>query len=499
MKIVLLPLDERPCNYLYPQQLPLESSIEIVEPSKSLLSSKKEVCDINKLSNWLYKECLDADYAVISVDTLLFGGIIPSRIHHYKYEDLINKIEIIKKIKENNKKIKIYCNELIMRCPSYSLSDEECDYYAECGRELFLLGNIIDKEEQNLIEKDSKDKKELLKKIKPEYLNDFLTRRETNLGVLLNNIKYVLEGYIDFFVIPQDDCSEFGFPSRDQRKVKSFLKENNLQKVVVMYPGADEIGLILVARAINDYKKYKPRIYISYASELGKNSIPMFEDRPVCETIKYHLYSANCYLASSISEADIILAINLGSEFAGKFDNKKELIYGKNRNLVSFVDNINNFLELNKITGIADIAYCNESDPELIALLKEEKLLYKIHAYAGWNTSSNTIGTVISNLVSYYYSKDNSKKNFSLYNRYLDDYCFMHEVREKINIEINDMKNPNISIFYLGSYKDQLEKETKDYLLECLEPFNYDFNKHVDIDVDFVWNRTFEAEFKINK
>jgi hypothetical protein len=125
MKIVLLPLDERPCNLNYPSLMPVGDDIKIVTPDRSILSLKKKRCDLTILHNWLINECLDADYLICSMDTLLYGGIVPSRLHHDSLEEITNRSNILRLIKDNNPKIKIYANELIMRTPCYSYSDEE--------------------------------------------------------------------------------------------------------------------------------------------------------------------------------------------------------------------------------------------------------------------------------------------------------------------------------------------------------------------------------------
>ena len=102
MKIVFLPLDERPCNYIYPQELPLSEKISLILPPSNLMSNKKQVCDIDLLHRWLINECKDADYALLSLDTLLYGGIIPSRLHHDDFETLTKRSAILEQIKKNN-------------------------------------------------------------------------------------------------------------------------------------------------------------------------------------------------------------------------------------------------------------------------------------------------------------------------------------------------------------------------------------------------------------
>ena len=44
--------------------------------------------DLDKLASFLRKECKDADGLILSVDTLLYGGLIPSRIHHETKKDI---------------------------------------------------------------------------------------------------------------------------------------------------------------------------------------------------------------------------------------------------------------------------------------------------------------------------------------------------------------------------------------------------------------------------
>ena len=73
---------------------------------------------------------------------LLYGGIIPSRLHHFSLEELTGRLDAVRELKKRNPKLKIFAFALIMRCPSYSSSDEEPDYYEICGREIFLTGQI---------------------------------------------------------------------------------------------------------------------------------------------------------------------------------------------------------------------------------------------------------------------------------------------------------------------------------------------------------------------
>ena len=58
-KIVIVPLDERPCNMLFPERLFLNEDFNIVRPET--LGNKKQPADLDKLASFLRKECKDAD------------------------------------------------------------------------------------------------------------------------------------------------------------------------------------------------------------------------------------------------------------------------------------------------------------------------------------------------------------------------------------------------------------------------------------------------------
>lgn len=76
LKLVLLPLDERPCNRLFPQHLFQHDGVELVVPET--LGDKKQPADLEKVDQFLLNACRDADGLVLSLDTLLYGGLVPS-------------------------------------------------------------------------------------------------------------------------------------------------------------------------------------------------------------------------------------------------------------------------------------------------------------------------------------------------------------------------------------------------------------------------------------
>ena len=78
--IILLPLDERPCNFDFPPKIFNGEKYTIIRPEH--LGQKKTPASYEFIRDFLLANIEKADAAVISIDTLLYGGLIPSRLHH---------------------------------------------------------------------------------------------------------------------------------------------------------------------------------------------------------------------------------------------------------------------------------------------------------------------------------------------------------------------------------------------------------------------------------
>lgn len=236
-KIVYLPLDERPCNYAFAGFLSEENpSFTLIRPDIGILGKKKIPADCEKINAFLAEECKDTDYLIVSTDMLLYGGIVPSRLHHLSEETLTKRLDVLKKAKEDNPSLKIYAFSLIMRCPSYSSADEEPDYYEECGREIFLYGQNEHKYSAGIIKKaEYEEKKKTLGAACGKYLDDYLARRKTNLALVKKCLALYEEKIIDKFVIPQDDSSPYGYTAIDwmNSKVIDTEEKHNFRDIVI--------------------------------------------------------------------------------------------------------------------------------------------------------------------------------------------------------------------------------------------------------------------------
>ena len=388
-KIVLLPLDERPCNYEFPMKLFSHDKVEIVRPKK--LGNKKTPASFETIVEFLREECKDASGLVVSMDMLLYGGLIPSRLHHEEKETLLERIKILKEIRESNKNLIIYAFQVIMRCPDYSSDDEEPDYYRIYGKEINELGVAVHKSRLG-IESDV-PVKTAMEKVDPKCLDDYISRREINRYMNVETLQMARDGLIDALVIPQDDSSKYGYAAIDQKEIREKISEYNMEDKVLMYPGADEVELTLLARMLNVLAGRQPKVYVKYTSEMAKNIIPLYEGCTLANTVKYHILSAGCLATESYESADIVLFMTApagGMEEAMEQPSEK-LEYCVERNIAEMFELLKYCISQKKIVTIADNAYANGGDLGIVKILNNNHLLMKVDGYAGWNTSANTL------------------------------------------------------------------------------------------------------------
>ena len=487
-KIVFLPLDERPCNYKFPQFL-YKNSVDLIVPPAEILGDKKKPANVDGLSEFLRKEYGDADALVLSLDMLVYGGLLPSRLHYFETPTIEGRLNVLEELKRTNPKLKIYAFSLIMRCPKYSSDDEEPDYYADCGAEIHKLGVCLHKKKLGL-EDDETQIAELERKITAKNLDDYLSRRKKNIAVNIRATELRKAGVIDYLVIPQDDSAPYGFTAMDQVLVRDKINALGLSAKILMYPGADETGLALLSHCLNDLYGKKPAVYIRYAAENASAIIPPYEDRPMGETVKYHVMAAGGRLASCFADSDVVLCLTAPSKgmTEARYQNKHTVEYDCFRNVPELID----FVSVGKPFIIADNAYANGGELALLNVLNEEKLLDKPAAYAGWNTNANTLGTALAQGFLYLINGATKEHYDFLALRYVEDFGYCGKVR--FLVADNMLSDYGYDYFYVENERGVIAEKVKAELEKFVAEHMSSVADEIEIaDVYMPWRRMFEA------
>lgn len=455
-KVLLLPLDERPCNYDFPRLMSLECpDIALHEPPMNILGEKKSPGDFDKISVWLKENATDCDCAVLSVDMLVYGGIVPSRLHHMTKQEAIQRLSVLREIKRAAPSLRIYAFSLIMRAPAYDSSEEEPLFYDLYGRKLYELGCLTDRKERHgLTQEEDAAMAACIKAIPEEVLQEFTNRRAVNHAVNEEAVKLLEEGVVEFLVIPLDDCAAYGWAAREQRRLRMRIAQRRLSNKVYLYSGADEVGSILLARALNEARNENPAVYLQYSSVQGPLVIPAYEDRPLGENLKWQIAAAGGHTCFCAEDADFICMVNAptaGGERMAQAETREEDMdssYFSQRCLPEFASALRAFSK-RKPVALADVSKANGADNELMDILLAENLIPCLSSYSGWNTAANAAGTCIAHMM---LTKGAGNGSFTAL-RLMEDWGYMANVRKQALTWIEERGG---GYFDLKGYEPQL-------------------------------------------
>jgi len=511
--LIYVPLDERPCNAVYPVQIASATEYDILTPPPELLGRKKQPADSDRLASWLLERAASAERLILSIDMIVYGGIVPSRLHSMSYEQCAERLSILSECKRLNPRLKVYAFNLIMRAPAYSSSEEEPDYYADYGAELARGGWLDDKlQRDGLADAELEEKERIERKLPAEVREDFAGRRRTNAAVNRLSVDLTRDGIIDFLIIPLDDNAKYGYTSQEQRKLLQEIERQRLMDRVHMYPGADEIGCTLFARVFCELKDYRPEVFIRHSSTGGPFVIPKYEDRSLGESLKSHLTAAGAFICEASAEADFVLMVNsppVGAYEMAETDSeygKRHASYFSETGLREFAQAIRAYSDKGKVVALADVATCNGGDEPLLNLLSDSGLLPRLSAYAGWNTSGNSLGTVIAHaVVESYYRRPGSPRiegrehrgKLFYWSRLLEDWGYQAVVRT--DIVKNDLERMGGSYFAISHIQDEVVSLVREKLESFWTRNAAGLNpERMRIrDVRLPWNRMFEVGFEL--
>ncbi len=500
--IGLLPLDERPCNYRFPSLMCQgNDNIRLLVPPKVWMGEKKSPANTEALSQWVMDQARHCDALVISLDTLVYGGIAPSRLHHLSLETCLRRLEVIRRLRMELPNLKLYGFNLIMRAPAYSSSEEEPDYYADYGRELYLIGrgrdmNALLGDRMPAAERAQWEKASAF--VPANVLEDFESRRKINHQVNLCAIDLARHGILDFLVIPLDDCAQYGWAPGEQRTLRQEIIGGGLGTRIHVYSGADDVGSVLVARAVNQLRGRTPLVHVRTSASGGNFVIPKYEDRMFGESVKWQIVTAGGLPWPVPGEADWVLMTNAPTA-SGEDMTEAPLAlesrhpsYNTDRCLPEFITALKTLAGRMPV-ALADAAMGNGADDELMNLLAAEGLLESLSAYGGWNTAANAMGACIAQAM----LRGDGETGADAFTvmRLVEDWGYMVHARETAIKTITRLGGDAFSLMGHGEMLGQaVTQELNDFLMQKAPSLARAWQV---TEVTFPWHRLFEIDFQL--
>ena len=453
-QIAFIPIDNRPVCYTLPQQIAaMDETIHLYLPDRNLLGDLTKQADIDGILNWL-ENLHEVDKVIVSLDTIAYGGLVPSRRCSDTFEQIVERIEKFKNIL-NKKHSEVYAFSSIMRISNNNCNEEEKEYWNLYGKKIFKYS--FDYHKNGFANTD----------VPPDILDDYLKTRNRNFDINKLYIKWSEEHFFNTLVFSKDDCAEFGLNVTEAKVLNVNILAHKLNALIKT--GADEIPLTLLARAVSENKHIK--IAPVFTQKDYINNISRYEDVSVYESVKGQIELAGCEICDNTDDADIVMLVN-------NFKNEQgELVMGVD------VEGFDSEFELPKKPYlVVDILNANGADNAFVKRLLEKEIDWNnFLGYAGWNTTGNSLGSALCCAIVKYLAQNPDINAFKKVQtvRFLDDWAYQANVRKILK---SHLKEINI---------EELENEMKPYEGFLKEKFDVQFSR---VNYSYPWNRFFEIE-----
>jgi len=483
--IMFIPLDDRPVNYAHVIELAGLADNDLRYPSIDILKQRPE------LAGWIKANSTGAAAAVVSIDMLVYGGLVESRKHQHDTDELYSRLNLAKELPVRGP---VWAFVSIMRTPAANTLHTMPDYYGVYGEQIYKYSTLSDKINSGTSEPGDQEKlNQLLKSIPGPYLEDYIARRDKNHQVNCEVLQLVQQGFIDYLVVSSDDTSPYGFSRAEREKLISLAQRYGIKDKVVFFPGTDECGMLLLAAAVNKTTNNRPTVFVNFAQPSGANLIQPYEDIPLDENIRRHILAAGATQVNSAQEADLILAVH---NQAAQGDELALTVKSKD---ADFVEQISYYLTLGKPVAVADVKYPNSADPDLMRKLDEAIDLSSLAGYSGWNTAGNTIGMALSQGIMHRAGntagqKIKEKHRLVLLTRMLEDWGYQATVRPEIKQQVPPEQT---QLFTNSDTEAKITLSIEEKLNIFAENNLGDFGAVQVTGVKLPWHRLFDIDFAV--
>lgn|GEM_PF-25204 len=491
--ILYVPQDNRPVDYAYTIETARDAGYTMIVPPTELLSGSSFQGSPEQLMQWVDDNAAQADAIVLSTDSLIYGGLVDSRKHNLDMETMVRRLKHIESLKEKYGSIPIYAFSTVMRSPWAGGNGVEPDYYMTYGRDIFELSALQNKmDSEGLNPKERGDWFSIIKRVPVEYLQDWFNRRHKNMMINHMLIQDAKKGIFKYFSLGHDDNSIYS-QSALEAKYLDMAGDGVSDKVYGSFPGADQLGLLLIVRAHNDFNNLKPKVTVIYPLGGEDKTVPSYDGQEIGKTIKAHVLAVGGVITNK-ERPDLVLAVNtpLSTETSesSAFENFPIMLNSTKK----FLGQIENTVNAGIPVSIVDMAFSNGSDNTLVYGLYQHKMMYRLAAYNGWNTASNSVGYGISQGL---LAKDMSDQQHQkmLTTQYLDNWAYQANVRDYITRMSVKLQSGEETRYY-PTQMAELQSRTKEQLQRYAQQY-----LEVDprtVNVTLPWNRLFEVYVSVH-
>jgi hypothetical protein len=501
LSLAFLPLDERPVNIGLPVGIAAIAGATLVLPPDELLPTLRRPGDADALGRWLEGTAPTTDAVIASLDMLCYGGLIAARTTADTTLSALTRLDVLRRLHAAHPALPLCAVSLVMRASNSYNPQEEPDYWARHGMELHKLGALHHRDLLGALGTtyagNAAELAALRAALPADIVADFERRRLRNHHVNLEAIALASEAVIDPLLITADDTAEHSAGSAEQIWLKQWTSVLPIAGEVLMYPGADEVAAVLVARQLGARFGVTPRFTVECADPPGMERVAKYENSPMREAVDRQIRASGSAIVADPSAMALVVhapdpkrrdhcgMVIQTSGAQSIFDADDTTEATKTADLIA------SLLSAGRDVALADLRYSNGADPLLIEDLHRRGILLELVAYGGWNTAGNALGSVVAAAAAIQIGRaagtlDATAARRVLLHRLIEDFAYMTDARRPLNA---------------GAYTfpDRAEEAAAEQSIgAALDTTLKRLTGREDLgiaDVRFPWHRSFEVDF----
>ncbi len=512
---LLVPLDDRPANRLFVQQLARvgRPQVPLQVVPRHLLGRLFTPGDCEAVADWVEGRVKPGDTVFLSADMWLYGGLVASRTAAPTQEEVEARLARLRSLAERGVELQVLATvpRLYLRT-----SDEQAPYERALAEwaakaDLPAAWELLEAIEEDRLGEWTPSG------VPQEALVEYLQVRIRNGRTLLALIEMAGEGTIEKLVLGQDDANRTGIHKPEHERFSSAIAEQPRGHAITLLSGIDELTMNMVAGELARRAGKAPTVRVIYSDPEAADRIPPLEAIPLDVMIDQHLTLSGARRHRG-TDADVDLFVYTPSD-------KPWGLPGEERRPQSeaFMEQVVRAVELGRRVAVADLSLVNRMDPFLAQSVMDRLELYRLQGFASWNTPANAVGTVIAQLVLHRVAETSPQWSFQerlesekthqafLIARMIDDYGYQTLVRDEVRpmvAELPAVSDPLLNLFgpvgttiriRLVTWANKTFDEQFLGRSFCLLPHGREVRfRRSRLEIVLPWKRLFEVEARLD-
>jgi len=481
LRIAFVPLDDRPATEDFPQRIAAICGARLELPPQSTLGHFTQPGDPAAIGRWLLG--LDAGgltAVVVSTDMLAYGGLVASRAPDTSLGAALYRLRALADFHRLHPDVPIYAFGTVMRLAPTATKESE-PYLEALSHYAALAGVALPTPEQSAALAISRHD------IPDDVYWQYIGTRARDLALDEQLLVMDAEGDFAALALTQDDAgSDTGLHVPEEARLRALAVQLGVTRTAFFNPGADEMGMVMSVRAIEDAVRWAPSVDIVYPSTAAAQARDPLEYVPIDQTIGDLAGFMRMADQTDAGFALAVIAPDPAVQTATFFD----------ADIVAP-------LRANKPVAIADLSFLTgdaAAQAYAVTTLGADGVAGDPIAYASWNTTANTAGTALATAAATLVGRrfgtfDAGAAATFLFERYVDDYGYRLEVRPQLQASLVAQ---GADVYALGDDTAVAESALRAQLWPlAVSIFDEDFKpagwRDSGIGLSLPWQRTFET------